>query len=828
MVVLMDAREIDSIVIPHLAGQFERALPILFTGAGFSLAAKDKDGNPIMSYTDLKRAIWDLCFRDESFDADTTLQDLYDTALRQHPKDLETLLIRAFSVDPDSLPSWVETVFAMPWAFSYTLNVDDLAQAASRKFHLPRRLETISAAAGVPVHQISPEALQVVHLNGTLRDVPGNVTFSLAQYAERLTRTDFWYSRLTANLVSHSIVFIGTRLDEPPLWQHLELRRQKGARGMRELRPRSYLVTPTLDRARQALLAEYNVLWLPMTSEEFASQILAKLKKQAVKGLGVLAAKSGEIIHDDPSLEEVSSLTKDIRDNKSEFLLGQEPSWADLHYGRAILRESDEQIWQLMQGALNAKGLRGVIVFTGTAGSGKSTALMRACLRLNAEGVRVGWIGRESYLTLRDIRTAMRSDDAPAVLAIDDADLLGFELATTTQDICRFRQSPLVLLAIRSSRVDSFISEARLQGVPLDEIAMPHLTDSDIHSLIDVLDKENRLGILKAIPRDEQVLAFKRQAGRQLIVAMIQATSGRRFEEKVMDELSGLDSEARYIHALVAVATFFRFDLSREDILVASGDRSNQALNVLDQLVRRNVVVKVDGRDALVRARHRVIAEIIMDHLQATGQLAEVIVGLIQVAAVKVNVNMPRSSRPWRLLRALMNHDFLKRSVNVAMARNIYGSIEQLLSWNYHYWLQRGSLEVELDEVSTAENFLNQARSLGSDDPLVENEWAYLLFRKAILSPGASSAPLFAKEATELLEDLIDRRGDVDPYPFHVLGSQGLAWSRRGISNKGDLADYLRRLLRTVKSGCEKHPKSNDLRSLLEDMNTELLSLAVN
>ena len=707
----MKTDEIDSIVIPHLAGQFERGLPILFTGAGFSLAAKNKAGNPIISYTELKQAIWNLCFRDEAFEPDSGLQDLYDTALRRCPADLEALMIRSFTVDPDSLPTWFETIFAMPWAFSYTLNVDDLAQAASRRFQLPRPLETISASGGVAVPQMSPEALQVVHLNGTLRDVPGNVTFSLAQYAERLTRTDFWYSRLTATLVSHSIVFVGTRLDEPPLWQHLELRRARGARGMRELRPRSYLVTAKLDRARQALLAEYNVDWLPMTAEEFAKQILTKLKSQAARGLAVLADKSREITHDDPILQEVSALTKDLRDNKTEFLLGQEPIWADLHYGRAILRESDEQVWQLIQQAFSSKGLRGVIVFTGTAGSGKSTALMRACLRLNAEGTRVGWAGRESYLTLRDIRNTMRSDGAPSVLAVDDADLLGFELATTIQDICRSKQSPLVLLAIRSSRVDSFISEVGLQGVPLQEIAMPHLTDSDIDALIDVLDKENRLGILKAMSHADQVKAFKSQAGRQLLVAMIQATSGRRFEEKVMDELSGLDSEARYIHALVAVASFFRFDLSREDVLVASGDRSNQALNILEQLVKRNVIVRVDGRDALVRARHRVIAEIIMDHLQETGQLAEVVVGLTQVAAVKVNVNMPRSSRPWRLLRALTNHDFLKRTVNVSMARNIYSSIEQLLAWNHHYWLQRASLEVELDEVSTAENFLNQAES---------------------------------------------------------------------------------------------------------------------
>ncbi len=356
---------------------------------------------------------------------------------------------------------------------------------------------------------------------------------------------------------------------------------------------------------------------------------------------------------------------------------------------------------------------------------------------------------------------------------------------------------------------------------------MPHLTDADIGALLHVLDRENRLGLLKGKGREEQEHLFRQQAGRQLLVAMIQATSGRRFEEKVIEELEGLEGEARYIYALIAVASNFRFALTSEDILIGCGDRSNQALNIIDQLARRNVVIRVDGKEGLVRARHRVIAEIILNELQKTGQLAEVLVGLTQVAAIKVNASMPRSTRPWRLLRSLISHDFLKRTVNVALARNIYGSIEQLLSWDSHYWLQRGSLEVEVDEVSTAENFLNQAKSLAEDDPLIETEWAYLLFRKAILSPGSAVAPELAKQATASLEDLIERRGRTDPYPYHVLGSQGLSWSRRGISLRENRAAYLRKLVDFMKQGCERHPKSSDLASLRNDLQGELLSLAI-
>jgi hypothetical protein len=132
--------EIASIAIPHLRGQFERAASILFTGAGFSLGAKNKAGDPLPSYAELKAFLWTLCFPGVPFEPDTSLPDLYDTALRQHPKELAEIMQRLFSVDAETVPQWYETVFSMPWLSSYTLNVDDLAQAVSRKFGLPRPL----------------------------------------------------------------------------------------------------------------------------------------------------------------------------------------------------------------------------------------------------------------------------------------------------------------------------------------------------------------------------------------------------------------------------------------------------------------------------------------------------------------------------------------------------------------------------------------------------------------------------------------------------------------------------------------------------------------
>jgi hypothetical protein len=169
----------------------------------------------------------------------------------------------------------------------------------------------------------------------------------------------------------------------------------------------------------------------------------------------------------------------------------------------------------------------------------------------------------------------------------------------------------------------------------------------------------------------------------------------------------------------------------------------------------------------------------------------------------------------------------LLRAVGSEEARNLYGELENVLSWDSHFWLQRGSLEVDLRSLNRAEHFLNQAQALAPDDALVETEQAYFTFCKAIENPRAIEAPERVSKATETLADLIRRRGSVDHYPYHVLGSQALAWARRGIPNRDEKAKFLKRVLDLVAGGRDKHPRSKELEQLSSDLRKELLSIAI-
>jgi hypothetical protein len=241
---------------------------MLFTGAGFSAEARSRAGDPLPDSATMARELAQILFPSDEPD-DSSLADLYDVALTRAPDQLREYVTIRLHVGDDPLPRTFRAWFSAPWKRIYTLNVDDLEAAVARQFELPRPLRTVSALAKPPPP--SPGSLDVVHLNGIAGDIASQVTFSTMQYAARLASRDRAYEQLVEDLGARSFVFVGTKLDETVLWQHVELERSNGHRGAD--RPRSYLITPHLTRARQILLESHGIHWVPGTASELAERV---------------------------------------------------------------------------------------------------------------------------------------------------------------------------------------------------------------------------------------------------------------------------------------------------------------------------------------------------------------------------------------------------------------------------------------------------------------------------------------------------------------------------------------------------------------------------
>ena len=786
---------------------------ILFTGAGFSMDALSRDGQRVPGVAELRAELSAIALPDFPSDDDSSLEDLYQVALTQGRSRVKALLDERFTVAHKGLPEAYRTWFSFPWQRAYTLNVDTLADAANQAFGLPRQVESL----GVDAEASSPRHLPYIHLHGRLTDFPA-LTFGVREYARRQALPDLLYARLAADLTTHPTIFVGTTLDESPLWQYVEMRNLREARA-RELRPRSYLVTPSLPAARAALLHQYNVMHIPMTQAQFAESVLAPMENARLEGLALFS----DARYRSPSrLKSVHTLRGQGGPARADFLMGREPAWTDLTDGFAIEREFEKTTLDPLVSTDVP-----LIVLTGTAGSGKSTTLMRLALTLDAQGRSVSWLDAQDDEGLQGLRDAVRVA-APDVLAIDNIDVYGHGAGPFMADLVERASPNLLIAAMRGTRYEQLQVESALKDCHYGQVVVPNLEDSDISLLVNALTRANRLGDLRGKSVMECHDAFRRRAGRQLLVALLSATSGRDFEEKIESECQELPADLSLLYAIIALATHLGGFVTPAEVVMATGDVDNETLNALRRLQTQQLVTS-RGNDRL-RVRHRLIADRVVDWYSRNGQLREPAAGLLFALASEELSRPPHTrTRASELLWRLLSHSTLARLLgqNAADVRSTYQEVEVALGSSYHFWLQRGSFEIESGSLDLAENYLNQARAIDPSDYKGDTAWGYLLLKKAAVSAPAPGAYDLAEAGIGQLLAVIAARGDDDPYPHHILGSQGLRWVRRAALSPTERRRKLEKLLAVVKRARVPKPLAKDLEQLEADLQREYLMTAV-
>jgi hypothetical protein len=805
----------DDMLRQRFASQMSQGSLVLFTGAGFSLNARNRLGNTIPSVTDLRAALWPIAFPDTDPDDESTLGEVYHQASKLAGNRVKHVCTDLLTVDPATVPPEYETWLSSPWFRIYTVNVDDLEEAASHAFTLPRRIRSMSALTDSAIPANNPD-LMCIHLNGRVGDYP-DMTFSERQYGERTARPDPWYQHLVADISNKPVLFVGTNLDEPPLWQHLELRGARHRRS-RELRPGSYLVAPHLSVGRRAMLRDLNIEWIPMSQEEFASSVLEEMAESRAQGMKIVSERVERRMK--KSYFTLDSLQLAPGLDLAEYLMGIEPRWEDIAEGYAVEREFEQNLTAQLE-----IDNPNVCIITGTAGSGKTTTLMRIALKLRARGKVVAWLHPEYEGSLREIRREILSSSAEVII-IDDADQFGRASGSFLAELANENPDAIVIASVRSTRYDDLELERHLRQLKLTQFTVPHLEDSDITLLLDVLERAGRLGRLRGMSRPSQERAFREVAGRQLIVAMVEATSGERFDEKIDRECGELGMELGLVYAVFAVATNLRHFLYMDESLLAIGDASNEALNHVQALINQKLVIPTELGGYQVR--HRYIADRVVEYFKSNSQLGDPMRGLLFAFASKVLSETSRKSREWQLLIRLLNHEVLMRLVHDAgEIRECYEEVEGLLSWDYHFWLQRGCFEVKSGDLRLAQNFIEQARSLEPNDFLVRNEWSYMMLKRAHDDPTNLAAQDWAAQAFSELEEAIQERGSTDSYPYHVYGSQGLAWARRAIMTDEERVALLDRLRSVMNEAVRRHSQSRGLQQLRADVEAEYLEMSL-
>jgi hypothetical protein len=817
---------------------------VLFLGAGFSVAAQNTLGENLPSSFELARDLWAYLGYEEDYDG-TALGILYQAALT-HPKGTPSLFSFLRSrLWVSSFPDWYKAITEWFWYRIYSTNVDNLVEYVYKRHAKRLNLDPVVAPSEFNDRDAFLRQIQLVKLHGSLDKPERGLTFAPREYGRRASELDVWYDHFVRDFCTMPTLLVGTELNEPLFWQYIAIR-QRRPRGINERRPKSFLICPTISRAKRDALSEFNVVPIESDSKQFF---------QFLSGITCAAPAREEVLRRlDPSLDELFEVEKsgkataEVREAekffsifrrvrylekaasaRSHFLLGSPPTWDDMYAHLDAEREINSHLRSAVAEELQPEVVRTpTIILTGAAGAGKTTIAKRVALSLASQGLDVYFAEEEVRPLAKSIINYLSALERRVVLVFDNApDDLGL-IREVVIDCDRVQRKPVVLIVARANELA--LRRFLLQGVDVArEVRVPDLSEPDIRAILDKLEDRGLLGNLKQLTMQARVEVFLGKAKKQILVAMRESTRGKGFDEIIRAEFNDITPEsAQLMYLIAAIPSMHHHPIQRGQLIASMELLPSEISGLVDDNLSGILITYENDPDKL-QIRHPLIAEHVIQEVAPRVILAEAYVRFLQALAHDLPpVRDRRASRPFRLYRQVINHRRLHSVFlqQVELCRRIYESVRHHFEGDGHFWLQYGSYELEYGDLDFAENYLLQAEALMPEDPWVATTMAYLFLRKGAEAHSPLAADELSKEGLKRLHDQILTTGQHDPYPYHVLGSQMLAYIRAWIP-KDEQAIRLNQLHKEVAEGVNKHPLDGQLKTLANDIKKAELETAI-
>jgi len=818
---------------------------ILFLGSGFSYNVMNQLNENFPTGVKLAEALWNFIGFNGNYDG-TSLTEMYQAFQNSGKKkaDMKLFLEQHLLTSPNGVPDFYDNISLPYWYKIYTLNIDDVLDRIYSR--TSKEFDTLK----YPVDEYkerdqSLERAQIVYLNGKLPDDPNNLIFSNTQYAKASLSHQPLYGQFVYDYAVKTTIFLGTDLNEPIFESYLEARESRTK--VKERRPKSYLISPNLGAVKQLNFKErYNVHYIQGTTETFLNwiqsishrlpskdEILKVTFPKLVQMLNIEGINESEKQALKLFAEGFERIPVDFRISKtrSAFLIGATPVWNDIFRGLDIPRTITDSLLNTIDNHLKIFDNQRIKIVNllGTAGSGKSTILKRLGLKLSQEGHNVFHSYTDHLPTFNQMFNALQILDTKSVLLIDNGENIVGGLPKLITIINQLKHPPVIVLGSRMNshkRVSNIIPE----DIDYEAVKLPDLDDQEIHDLIDKLDENNLLGILKGLTKYNRFAEFKNKARKQILIALKEATSGHLFEDIIKDEYLRIEPhEAQVLCTCVALNTELGFTNSKQDFVGFSKVTHAESLDYLYNTLDGTIMWVGNGEKFMIR--HRILAEYIISHCADLETLKEAYIRVLSILAPELK-NGNSANRKFKLYRSLINHQNLYNRFhkNIEHARQVYDSVAEFFNDSFQYWLQYGCLELEGSKgnLDLAENYLNQAESLFSSNFHIQNAKCTLLYKKSTQDIEYSRAIDFKNKADEIANYVLTNHGLENPYIYHIYCKGRFEFLRKWIKDRKDKVEELKHLIQKVKHGIDVHPFDSRLEELSSLLTRSYMGLGTN
>lgn len=792
----------------------------LFLGAGASHGCLKNNKQPVPGSGDLAKTIATaagLAYEDEPLDA------VYEAARELLGARLNTILEENFkhvtpSTEYDRLAKFV-------WRRIYTLNIDDgLDKSLTR--HSPQDVNRLLASDPVIDRDPFFNKVEYIKLNGTIDRLHDGIIFSPSEYAQATVKHLPWYSQCASDFSGLPVLFIGTQLNEPLLKFHIERYQSlnQTPQGV------SYLIARSATEIQRTALKRYKIEFIPGTLSDFVAWLEMSLPtpptpdeiaKQNIPQLKFLlegtSSKTTAALFDSVIPIRRDSIPQGKTSNSTirEFYKGFKATWDD------VVQEIPAKLGVLNKAVaciqdINPSTGRFLIPIVGPAGSGKTTILMQACWELSHNSNwSVYFLDSQPTSLIETLQAIEKTSPTERILvAIDNIEF-------STENI-RYAMSggglskTIIIGAERTSswkrRGQQTLSDFYGHIISVDEF-----DTNDAKAILEKLKLYGSWTRLGKLSDRERIRALLDKSKKQLLIALLEATLGRGFEEIIEDEYSEItDQEERLFLAIVSIVTDRRCEAP-----ISLVDRALDKLSILRKSTAfaSNMSGVVHRFGERLTARHPVYAKYLVERVIDPTISAEAISGLLQAfsdyrSPVIQNVTKDEAT----LYKGLINHKFLFESLkgHESMITGIYRNLEKKFERDGLFWLQYG---LSLRDFKDNQGALEKLRIACSAYPMPHT--LHALAQQLLMSAEEVNNPAIgmglADEAKQILEKLDDIIDSDDTYPIVTLAEGYTAVLLKHMS-KAEAQSSAKRFALILENRSRRHPQHSRLRVSYEKM----------
>ena len=816
-----------------LINQFRTGHVALFAGAGFSLRAQSGMRKEPPSASQLAVLLAAECGVEY---AGEDLAVVYEYAQKR----LGSERLHSFlsSLYRDCVPAREHLIVPkLLWARIYTTNIDDVIENAYKAASDGQRLRPIVCPA--PYDERDPwfEDVQCVHLHGSVLDLSRGLTFSPTEFAAQTAVPNPWYQALMDDLYAESMLFIGTRLADPPFHHYLALRSLR-ARGQREFRGTAFIVAPHITPIRRRQFEDQGIYPIDCTAEEFLPALADQVQQAVPTRVDLLKNRYPHQIEAITSglLERRSALLKEFeyvrpvvapprRSARDTFFFeGAEPTWEDI----AAEVDAPRSITTHLLEDLRAPGdgLRMLLV-TGHAGSGKSCLIRRLAFELARGGSPVYFLKSEHRFTPRPVSDLLKSSGQHRLyIVLDDAhaQLNGLE------EIVREVGVGINATIVMAERAHAVLHRVQSFRSVLSQVEMPQLDREDSNRILDHLERFGLLGALHGKSREKQIREFMGRSRKQLLVALKEATSGKGFDVILANEFATLASDdARLAYTVCCLAYMHGVPVARRHLLAVMAGPDLEKGRVLREELR-GVVIPWQERDELLSPRHRVIArQVAVETVPFDLKETAVIRFLTEISAGITPENIKRRTPEYVAYRGIINLDNMLElfGEDYDTLVRVYGELDALFGGDFLFKLQFGRAELHFDRFERAENYLNQSLGIRVKEQNVQawHQMGVLRLKRARYETNSGVAAEHARVGEAILREQISLIGSKDAYPYAALVQHKLRYLRD--KKPAGMADQLKELFQLAQVGLERHPLDHFMKETHTEVTRAYLMQAV-